>query len=319
MDKLIPTKPTEKELEEGSSQRAQFRNKVLADKSQLDSGKSSFELLKVSVSDLDKLINSELDWLQKNIEVVKQQINLRRTAYTEKLDLYIKSIGEKSIELIVKFDPKDQQTIIKSFPFTQYKKRLTDATLSVNQKEQEKRKEEAEKSMNRSTTEVAVDGALTALKYAAIAFFLILSLRAAGFNANDTLWRPMSYRILNFIYTFLFGFIWVPYYIVWEVRAIIDSFIGTPYEKAVKAPIWYSLFPMTPFTPKQPVLDPKTGEKIQPPEEFNLNRLFFGYPDTEVVREWIKCKCNEWEQQQSCALKSNLFEELKKENSLKID
>lgn len=311
MDKLIPAKPTEKELEEGSKERAQFRNQVVANKSYIDSAKGPLEQLKVSSSNVEKIINGELDWLQKNIDILKQQIITRRTAYNEKIELAVKTIGEQSIQNITKVDPAKQQGIINSFPFPEYKQKLSEATTSINQKEQQKKKEEDEKKMNRTTSDVVLEGIQTAAIYAFIAFFIILSLRAAGFNANYTLWRPLSFRILNFIYTFLFGFIWVPYYLVWEIRARIDYYLGTSEEKAVKAPIWYSLFPINPFTPKQPIINPDTGEKIQPPEEFDLGRLLFGYPDTDVVKHWIQCKCEEWTQQQECSLKSSILSELK--------
>ena len=101
--------------------------------------------------------------------------------------------------------------------------------------------------------------------------------------------------------------------LLWGINALIDSFIGTLDEKAVKAPIWYSLFPMTPYTPKPPVKDPNTGKIIQPKEDFDFNRLLFGYPDIEPIREWIKCKCEEWNAQQLCALNTNCFNALKKE------
>jgi hypothetical protein len=310
MDKLIPAKPTEKEIQEGAPLRKSFRDEVINNKNTFGKSPQVYKDLKVESesSKLLKFIEKELSWLNANVEVTKRQIQTRQTAYYENAQILLNNLGEASIKNISDKNIKNKQDIINNFPLEDYKYRLSQASNTTNQKEQEEKKQKDEEIKNRSTSDVTWSAVKTALFWAFIAFFILLSLRAAGFNANENLWRPLSYRILNFIYTFVFGIIWVPYYTVWEIKAIIDSFLET--KNGVKPPIWYSLFPITPFTPTPPTIDPDTGAVKPSEDEFNLNKLLFGYPDTSEIRDWIKCKCDAWKEQQSCALKSTVLKDL---------
>lgn len=310
MEKLLPTKPSEKEIQEGAPLRKSFRDQVINDKNTIVKSPQVYKDLKVESesSKLLKFIEKEISWLNANVEVTKRQIETRQTAYNENIQTLVNDLGEASIKNISDKNIKNKQDIINNFPLGRYKDRLSKAANTIQEKDKEEKTKINEEILLRTTWDIVWSAIKTALFWAFIAFFILLSLRAAGFNANETLWRPLSYRILNFIYTFIFGFIWVPYYTVWEIKAIIDSFLET--KNAVKPPIWYSLFPIKPFTPSPPIIDPDTGTLKPSEEAFDLNKLLFGYPDTDEIREWIKCKCAAWKEQQSCALQSTVLKDL---------
>jgi hypothetical protein len=313
MDKLIPAKPSEQQIQEAAPLRKQFRDQVIADNEIFKKSQSIFTQLKVqNKSNLAvKIIEKELAWLNSNVEVTKQQISSRKTAYTESLQLVIKDLGESSVKNINKVDPKDKQNIINNFPFAQYKGQLQAATTAEKRNEEAKKKAEDDKVRNRSTGQVIWDAFLTAAFWAFIAVFLLLSLRIASLNANANLWRPLPYRVLNFTYTFLYGFIWVPYYLLWEFKSLSDKILEKNPEKRLKRPIWYSLFPMTPYIPVPPKINAETG--LPEEEPLSLDKLFFGYPDTQEVRDWIQCKCETWTKLQECAARSTVFADLVKE------
>jgi hypothetical protein len=310
MEKLLPAKPSEKEIQEGAPLRKSFRDQVIINKSTVANAQPIFKDLNVESqsSKLLYFIEKELSWLNANVEVTKRQIETRGTSYGENIQTLVNNLGEASIKNISNIDIKNKQEIINKFPFTQFKDRLSQSANAIQEKNKEEKIKINGEIILRTTWDIAWSAIKTAAFWAFIAFFILLSLRAAGFNANETLWRPLSYRILNFIYTFLFGFIWVPYYTVWEIKAIIDSFLET--KNGVQPPIWYSLFPIKPYIPSPPIIDPDT-KALKPSEEaFDFNKLLFGYPDTDEIREWIKSKCAAWNEQQSCALKSTVLENL---------
>ena len=315
MEKLIPAKPSQQELQVGANQRKGFREQVMADKKLLDDSQPLFTQLRIlpQSTAAKQIIEKELAWLNANIEVTAQQIQTRKTSYTEQLQDAITKIGDAAVQNISSIDNNAKQTIINSFPYSQYKTRLTKAANIEIEKEKQAKQEEEEKSRNKSDWDSVKEGLWFAVKIFLIVFLILISLRAAGFNANANLWRPLSFRLLNFIYTFLFGIIWGPYYLIWSIKAKIDEIMKVEPEKATKPPIWYSLFPMTPFTPSPPQIDPDTGKPLPSKDEFDLNKLLFGYPDTPDVKEWIRSQCESWENLQRCALKSTVFKELQEE------
>ena len=272
MEKLIPAKSSQQELQLGAIQRKAFREQVMSDKKILD------DTLPTQSSAAKDIVEKELAWLNANIEVTAQKIQDRKTPYTEQFQDAITKIGDGAAN--VKLEKEKQITL-----------------------------EEKEKIRNKSDWDSVKEGLWFATKIFLIVFFILISLRAAGFNANANLWRPVSFRLLNFIYTFLFGIIWGPYYLIWSIKAKFDEIMKVEPEKAIKPPIWHSLFPMTPFTPSPPQIDPNTGKPLPSKEKFTL----FGYPDRPDVKEWIKCQCERWESLQRCALNSTVFKDLEQE------
>jgi hypothetical protein len=297
------SRPSEKDLTLGRAERKGFREQVLADRKLLNDATPIFTQLRIEsqTKAAKEIVENQLAWLNANINVTRSNIEAQKIPYTEKLQAAIEEIGKGSIQNISSLDKNAISTIVNSFPYSQYKPQLTKAA-NVQLEKQEKEKQiKDDETRNRTSGDNIISGIKTGIFYGCIAFFIIFSFRAAGFNANANLWRPLSFRILNFWYTFLFGIFWVPYYLVWDIKMIFDRLLKV--NNPTKRPVWHSLFPMTPFTPSPQEFDPDTKEPLPSKDDFNFNKLLFGYPDTPDVKEWIQCQCTKWKELQECALK----------------
>lgn len=93
-----------------------------------------------------------------------------------------------------------------------------------------------------------------------------LGLRLAGFVANDLLYKPLGYRIIAFLYVFVFLPILIPYYIYREIRY---WFYPNDMENAPK---FESIFPMKPYDPSLPL---------------SFSRRLYGYADTPGINAWM--------------------------------
>jgi hypothetical protein len=90
-------------------------------------------------------------------------------------------------------------------------------------------------------------------------------LRCASFAANEYLYKPVPYRILIFIYVFIFVPFFGPYYL-W--KGIEHRIWNTP------LPPYEGFFPLYAYTD-----GPLT-----------FNRRLTGYKDTGILQEWITKK-----------------------------
>jgi len=104
-----------------------------------------------------------------------------------------------------------------------------------------------------------------ALQVVGIIFYICIALRIAGFVANDLLYKAVPYRVLGFIYAFIFAPILIPYYLYRELAHFIWP--------TIQAPHFESLFPMNPYDPSEPI---------------DFHKRIFGYADTPAMRSWIR-------------------------------
>ena len=103
------------------------------------------------------------------------------------------------------------------------------------------------------------------LKTVGIIIYLCLALRIAAFVANDLIYKPVPYRILGFIYAFLFAPILFPYYIYREFAHRVWP--------QVEAPHFESILPITPYDPSDII---------------TIQHRIYGYADTPQIRQWIE-------------------------------
>jgi hypothetical protein len=120
--------------------------------------------------------------------------------------------------------------------------------------------------LNRSVKDDIWDSFIISLQWIGIIIYILLALRFASFAANANLYKPLPYRFLAFIYTFIFAPIVAPYYLWREIKALIWPGI-------VAQPLYESFFPIIPYNPT---------------EELTMNRRLYGYADTEGLRSWIQ-------------------------------
>lgn len=188
--------------------------------------------------DLFNYIKTELVWWNNNIELSPRQINTRDLKYDEILSS-------------------------KQSAFNNFMK----ATLSSEeQKKILANKEKEDKSAairNRTTYNDVTDTASSIVKTLFWTLYVIVGLRCASFAANEYLYKPVPYRFLAFIYTFIFVPIFGPYYL-W--KGIENYFWETP------LPPYEGFFPLFPYDKSEPL---------------DFNRRLFGYNNTLELREWI--------------------------------
>jgi hypothetical protein len=122
--------------------------------------------------------------------------------------------------------------------------------------------------------------------------YVLVGLRCASFAANEILYKPLPYRLLVFVYTFLFVPIFGPYYLWVIIKSMIWK---TP------APMYEGLFPITPYDPSEPL---------------NLNRRLFGYADTPQIREWMTAQQQkETVERDAAVVSKNIKQEIIAEHS----
>jgi len=261
---LFGTPPTDKEIKEALPLRTAARQTVLDALTNLQTREkdekkgiadnwdsASTERQKFLQTVLDKyklqeykdLINylkTELVWWNTNIKLTPTTVNTRAVNFKENL--------QTNLDIFYK---ASQQSIERK------------AQKQSSETKEEKKKNEA--ILNRGITDDIRDSLIISLQYIGIIIYIVVALRFASFAANANLYKPLPYRFLAFIYTFIFAPIVAPYYIWREIKAFFWA--------SIEPPLYESFFPIIPYNPL---------------EELTLNRRLYGYADTEGLQSWIK-------------------------------
>jgi hypothetical protein len=216
--------------------------------------------------DLFNYVKEELVWWDNNIELSTRQINTRDINYDETLEK-----KQKALDLLLN---KVQKT--------------TDETFA-NDEEQKKR----EKLRNATIYDDILDALSAVGKSLFFIVYVIVGLRCASFATNENLHKPVPYRILIFIYTFLFVPIFGPYYL-W--RGIQNYIWNTP------LPPYEGFFPLYPYDKSDPL---------------TLNRRLYGYIDSPELQARIATTINkEIEAKDAAVLSKGLREQIIAEHSV---
>ena len=295
MDRLLGPKLTDQEVAEGAPARDAFRKLVIDRQTFMTSSLDIFMNTGVlsSYKSLLKFVEKELAWVNANIEVSKRSIETRRKEFQERYDTLLKDVT-KAIEADFQTLPGMKQDQVLAFlsikPSVQGKLRKL-AQAVMNQK-QEQQSAEIQQKLKRSPWDIFKDAFAKSkgrlITYFWLLLFVILGLRAASFAANENLWKPLPYRILIFIYTFLFFPVTIPYYGYRELRAWLS---GDPEMK-----------------PRMEGLFPK--DAYEPTPDLILSQRFFGYADTPGLQQWMQSKRDQYQADREQSLKSNLLAEL---------
>lgn len=192
--------------------------------------------------DLFNYVKGELVWWDNNIELSPRQVNSRDINYDESLEK-----KKKALELLInKVQGSDEETF-------------------KNDEEAKKR----EKLRNATIYDDILDSISTLAKWLFFIIYVIVGLRCASFAANENLHKGVEYRILIFIYTFIFVPIFGPYYLWKNIENYIWNTPLPPYE---------GFFPLYPYDKSDPL---------------TLNRRLYGYLDSPELQARIATKLNE--------------------------
>ena len=187
-------------------------------------------------------IKTELVWWNTNVKLSATTVNTRAVNFRENLqiktDIYLRTL---------------QQTI----DVSQQKQ---------NSNEQEVRKKNAAV-MNRTTSDIVWDAFKRALSFLGTIIYIVLALTFASFVANSLLHKPMLYRILAFVYAFIFAPIFGVYYTYHRIKYAIGI-------QGAELPLMEGLLPLK-------------GYDLLPNAEPTLIQRLFGYSEKNT-EEFIR-------------------------------
>jgi hypothetical protein len=279
VNRIVPPKPTPEEVRKGKPKREAFRNKLLQTQKvliTLKNGVSTPLGLNVDQKAFETLVDTNLAWVNVNIEVRAEDIDVKQTSFDESFDTLVQRYNGNAIKA---FEANPLQEIVNEYPFFEGKKELQQQLQRIQQKDKTNKQEEREKLQNRTFWDDFLDAFKSVFKWGIVFFCIVYGLRSASFAANQNLWRPLPYRILIFIYTFIFFPIWIPYYLYREIKHLIWPCIDEPH--------FESVFPVTPY---------------HPDEQMDINKRLFGYPNVPDLCAWLLKKKEEWKESQYKAI-----------------
>ena len=276
----FPAKPTPEQLKESAPLREAQRkiisdiydnvqNAIISYKKQISEKKDNIEI----VDGLNKLIEfynrlstyckDELAWWNANIELTPEAVKKRGIQEQEKID---------------EFEKEARTTTAKN-----------DA---AKQEAKEAKQKKIQETLNRSWVDDLSEALQIALQSALTIFWILLGIRLGGLVANDLLYKPIAYRALAFIYSFVFLPLLLPY---WIYREIKHMFFGSA---DADAPHFESIFPVVPYNPAEPL---------------SLEKRLYGYPDTPTLNGWIAKKQHDEKESWLSVLGGNLLQTLMQE------
>jgi hypothetical protein len=265
MSAILPKPLTDKEVKDGSVKRDTFRKQIVKDDDFMKTNLNTFKKIGSSTfssaSKYQKFIQKDLAWINANPELSARQVESRQKVYVETSEELVKTIVKDSQNDLSKLDIKDQIFLSENYPFTQFRKNLI-------QQVNERKPENKDDIIKNEIDEKPISSAFkSAFKWAILIFFILIGLRIASFCANAFLHRPVGFRIVAFVYGFLFSPLLFPYYSVREIYARV-----TGDESSI--PRSEGFLPLFPYKP----------------EESSVLNSLFGYADTPLLQSYIKCK-----------------------------
>jgi len=189
-------------------------------------------------------IKTELVWWNTNVKLSATTVNTRAVNFKEnvqtKTDIYLR-ILQQNIDASQK---------------------------KISSQEQEAQSKKAAL-MNRTTSDIVWDASMKALSFLGTIIYIVLSITFASFVANSLLHKPILYRILAFVYAFIFAPIFGVYYTYIRIKYII-GLLGEE-----DLPVMKGLLPLKPYD-------------LLPNAEPTLIQRLFGYSETTKTEEFIR-------------------------------
>jgi hypothetical protein len=217
--------------------------------------------------DFFNFLKKEVVWWDNNLELSPREVTTRDTKYDETLAQKIATI-----------------TNVRNFMNTSANAAATEQT--------QKQLESKQAIVNRTIYDDINDSFAIMSKVLFWLIYILVGLRCASFAANETMYKPLAYRVLIFFYTFLFVPVFGPYYLWIVIKRLIWK---TP------SPMYEGFFPMNPYDPSEPL---------------NLNRRLFGYADTPQLRQWMdEQRQNEQSARDAAVVSKNIKQEIIQEHS----
>jgi len=208
-------------------------------------------------------VKDELAWWNANIELTPEAVKKRTQQEKERLEEFNKEFNGETVK--------------------------NDA---AKQEDKEAKQKKIQETLKKGWLDDLSEALQVALKSALTIFWILLGIRLGGLVANDLLYKPIAYRALAFIYSFIFLPLLLPY---WIYREIKHMFFGSA---DADAPHFESIFPVVPYNPAEPL---------------SLEKRLYGYPDTPALNAWIGKKQHDEKESWLSVLGGNLLQTLMQE------
>lgn len=297
---VLPPKPTPEEIAKAAPLREAARKEVVT---QLDTLlRQEPEWKKAGLTDIDlkavkpirSWLESEVAWWNANVELSPTQVRTRQTIFQESRSTKEKQLAD-SFRTALAEKPVDQAQKILNTTNLPGKEQIQKDINEKRKQNQGKEKKAQEDIEARTWWDDVKDAISYALAWSVLIIWLALAFRFAGFAANDLLYKPLPYRVLSFIYTFIFAPAFAPYYMY---REIMNWFYPSDDYK----PHFESIFPVVPYDPSEPL---------------TFDKRLYGYADTPAIRAWIQKKQDEekssWLDKLKSTVMADLIEQREKE------
>jgi len=266
-------KPTDKEVAEGKPLRIAAREKVVKEYDNIIAGERDFKkrmggvtkkMLEERDAKTKKMFEDTMNFINKNpayldlLNYLKQEL----VWWNNNVELSPREVTTRDLQYDETFKKKKEATDKAS-------QNLSDTTKQQTKVAEEKQKAANDAIRNRTLLDDIADSFTIMLKSSVLILYILVGIRCGSFAANDLLYKPAPYRIIAFIYTFIFCPIFAPYYL-WKV---IKHYIwGTP------LPLFEGLLPLNAYDPSEPL---------------TISKRLLGYADTPLLKEWIQVKQDE--------------------------
>lgn len=297
---LLRPKLSDEEVKQSSVIRDRFRSALIKGQSFWSDRKPIFQdtPFQTKYSEILSLIENNLSWVNANIEVPLRKIEIKEKDFNETsktmYDAFVKNVKEEILTL-----PPEKQTSVASFFEGPVGNEIRAVIQAKQREEKAKEQEKVTAKLKRGFWEILRDAwekvKPPLFSSVTVIIIVVLALRAASFAVNDNLWRPLPYRILLFIYTFLYFPITVPYYLY---RVIRSYFSVDPDMK----PHMEGMFPVNTYVP-------------EPNVDVSLWNRLFGYELNDNIQSWLQKKREAYDQERLKVLESNVLNTLKEEQS----
>lgn len=260
--------------------RAAMRDTLIALKKTFN---ANADALGLSTSQRDNTLSDvtqEKQWWDENLVLCPADVSLRTRKWQEESDAIFERIAAIYYAVLeVKPEPERNALLARIGP-PEIKQKLTERLdkqfSGAKQAEVKKKAAEEEELKSRTIWDEVKIAFRSAMGWLVPILYVLVALRLAGYAANDTFYKPFPYRVLAFIYTFLFAPFLLLYY-------LYRLFFSEPEEQL----IFEGVFPLYPYDPNQ---------------EVTLFSRFFGYPWTDSLHNWVDKKRAAWEVTQAGAV-----------------
>jgi len=297
-----PPSISDADMKAGAPLRDKARNQVLAEitySNKLIPVLTKATVPQASITAYSSYLTTEIAWWNTNVELSPRQVAARKTNFEETIQTYHVTLNQKVLDLITTIPLATAKEILAQYPDEKFVPTLQGKINGIQKAAKTQTELASQKKLNTSVTDVALSAFYASLQYAGTILYILIAARCGSFAANEVLYKASPYRVLAFVYTFIFTPILGWYYLYREITHYI-------FPTTSKLPIFNSFLPIYSYT-LTPELTVMYSDGTKPTENgkergISFGDQIFGYNATSAIDAWIKAKQEEEVSQRKAAL-----------------